>query len=323
MKTVHLHGQRDLRLTDVPRPRPGDGELLVEVRACGVCPGDIRAWLTGSHEHVPLPANTGHEAAGVVVEAGWPGGEQHVGARVFADGYGGFAEYKTISRWTMDHGGGPTILPHDLAWETAVFVEPLADCLFAVEAAARAAEGTWAVVVGCGQMGLQLVRLCVLDGLRVAACDPEPARRGLATRFGAVLTVPDAADLPTAVRDATGGRGADSGFLTSPTAAPLPQLADSLAEGGRCVLFSSYPTAQHTGVTAEAIHHRRLTLVGSRWIRDHGAPRFDLYTRAANLLATNLVDVAALDPLHVPPDELATAMQAVHERSALKAVVVF
>jgi threonine dehydrogenase-like Zn-dependent dehydrogenase len=274
-----------------------------------------------------LPANTGHEAAGVAVEAGWPGGDQYVGARVFADGYGGFAEYKTISRWTIEHGGGPTILPPDLAWNSAVFVEPLADCLFAVEVVARAAEGTWAVVVGCGQMGLQIVRLGVLAGLRVAACDPEPDRRKLATRFGAALTVPNAADLVTAVRDATGGRGADSGFLASPTVAPLPQLADSLAEGGRCVLFSSYPateTARETAsLTAQAIHRRRLTLVGSRWIRDHGAPRFDLYARAANLLTTGLVDVATLEPLHVPPEELTTAMQAVHERSALKAVVVF
>jgi L-iditol 2-dehydrogenase len=323
VKAVYLHGRRDLQLADVPRPQPGDGELLIEVRTCGVCPGDIRAWLTGSHEHLSLPANTGHEAAGVVVEAGWPGGEQYVRARVFADGYGGFAEYKTISRWTIEHGGGPTILPPGLAWETAVFVEPLADCLFAVEVAARATEGTWAVVVGCGQMGLQIVRLCVLAGLRVAACDPELERRRLATRFGAVLTVPNAVDLATAVRAATGSRGADSGFLTSPTATPLPQLADSLAEGGRCVLFSSYPATETAGLTAQAIHHRRLTLVGSRWIRGHGAPRFDLYARAANLLATGLVDVAALDPLHVPPEELTAAMQAVHERSAFKAVVVF
>lgn len=323
MKAVHLHGRGDLRLADMPRPQLGDGELLIEVRACGVCPGDIRAWLTGSHEHLSLPANTGHEAAGVVVEAGWPGGEQYVGARVFADGYGGFAEYKTISRWTIEHGGGPTILPPDLAWKTAVFVEPLADCLFAVEVAARAAEGTWAVVVGCGQMGLQIVRLCVLAGLRVAACDPQPDRRKLATRFGAALTVPNAADLATAVREATSGRGADSGFLASPTVAPLRQLADSLAEGGRCVLFSPSPAVETASLTAQAIHQRRLTLVGSRWIRDHGAPRFDLYARAANLLATGLVDVATLEPLHVPPEELTAAMLAVHERSALKAVVVF
>jgi succinate semialdehyde reductase (NADPH) len=172
-------------------------------------------------------------------------------------------------------------------------------------------------------MGLQIVRLCVLAGLRVAACDPEPDRRKLATRFGAALTVPNAADLATAVRDATGGRGADSGFLASPTVAPLPQLADSLAEGGRCVLFSSYPATESASLTAQAIHRRRLTLVGSRWIRNHGAPRFDLYARAANLLTTGLVDVATLEPLHVPPEELTTAMQAVHERSALKAVVVF
>jgi L-iditol 2-dehydrogenase len=323
MKAVLLHDRRELRVVDVPRPHPGDGELLIEVRACGVCPSDVRAWLTGAHEHVPLPGNTGHEAAGVVVEAGWSGGQRYLGERVFADGYGGFAAYKTISRWTLENGGGPTLLPPGLAWETAVFVEPLADCLFAVESAARAAEGTWAVVVGCGQMGLQIVRLCVLAGLRVAVCDPVPARRELALHFGASLAVSDAADLETAVRDATGGRGADSGFLACPTAAPLPQLADSLADGGRCVLFSAYPEAEAVGLTAQAIHHRRLALVGSRWIRDHGAPRFDLYARAANLLASGLVDVAALDPLLVPPEELTFAMQALHERSVLKAVVVF
>lgn len=322
MKAVLLHGRRDLRLADVPPPRPATGELLIEIRACGVCPGDIRAWLTGSHDHLPLPANTGHEAAGIVVGTGWPGGDEYLGARVFADGYGGFAEFKTISRWTMEHGG-LTILPPGLAWETAVFVEPLADCLFAVEVAARAAEGTWAVVVGCGQMGLQIVRLCVLCGLSVAACDPEPRRRELAARFGAVLTVPNAADLVAAVRDATGGRGADSGFLACPTAAPLPQLAEGLAEGGRCVFFSAFPAAETANLTAQAIHRRRLTLVGSRWIRDHGAPRFGLYARAANLLAAGLVDVTVLNPLHVPPEELTAAMRAVHERSALKAVVAF
>ena len=52
---------------------PDDWELLIEVRACGLCPGDVRAWLTGFHEYVLLPANTGYEAAGVVVEAGFLG----------------------------------------------------------------------------------------------------------------------------------------------------------------------------------------------------------------------------------------------------------
>ena len=171
-------------------------------------------------------------------------------------------------------------------------------------------------------MGLQIVRLCVLAGLRVAACDPKPGRRQLAIRFGATLTVPNADDLAAAVRDATDGRCADSGFpparlrllcRNSPTVSPRA--------GGA---FSSRRTRRETAsLTAQAIHHRRLTLVGSRWIRDHGAPRFDLYARAANLLATNLVDVAALEPLHVRLEELAAAMQAVHERSALKAVVLF
>ncbi|MEV4539001.1 zinc-binding dehydrogenase [Asanoa sp. NPDC049518] len=242
---------------------------------------------------------------------------------MFADGYGGFAEYKTISRWTLEHADGPTILPPGLAWETAVFVEPLADCMFAVENAARAVEGTWAVVVGCGQMGLQIVRLCVLAGLRVAACDPEPDRRELAARFGAVLTLTDAADLPAAVRDMTSNRGADSGFLACPDAAPLPHLADSLADGGRCVLFSAHPEVESVGLTAQTIHHRRLTLVGSRWIRDGGAPLFHLYARAANLLASGLVEVAALYPSHIPPERLGAAMQAMHERSVLKAVVMF
>jgi D-arabinose 1-dehydrogenase-like Zn-dependent alcohol dehydrogenase len=68
VKAVRLYDQGDLPLADVPGPRT-DWELPIEVRACGLCPGDVRAWLTGFHEHVLLPANTGHEAAGVVVEA--------------------------------------------------------------------------------------------------------------------------------------------------------------------------------------------------------------------------------------------------------------
>jgi L-iditol 2-dehydrogenase len=322
MKSALLYGPKDLRVADVPVPTPGEGALLVKVEACGVCPGDARAWALGIHPGRTLPANLGHEATGVVVEAGSATDRRYVGRRVFADGFGGYAEFKLIDRWTLERSDGPTTLPDELGFEAGVFVEPLADCLFAVEQCALIGEATVAVVVGCGQMGLQLVRLCVLAGVRVVACEPIPARGSLAQEFGAARVVSSSGnELADAVAAETGGRGADCSILAcADPAAAQPALA-VLREGGRCVFFSAYEERAALPLDLELIHRNRLQIVGSRWIATGKGPLFGLYERAAQLLARRLIAVDRLVDRRVSLDGLEGAFDSIRRRASLKVIV--
>jgi L-iditol 2-dehydrogenase len=323
MRSALLYGEKDIRTVDVAVPVAGEGELLVKVEACGICPGDVRAWSRGTHPAKKLPANLGHEATGIVVEAGSDDGRRHLGRRVFADGLGGYAEFKVIERWSLERSDGPTFLPDALGFEAGVFVEPLADCLHAVEQCAQIHEATSAVVIGCGQMGLQLVRLCVLAGARVLACDPLPHRRSLACTFGAELAVESCSDgeFADAVFAMTAGRGADCVFLTCADPSVTGPALACLGDAGRCVFFSGYENDFSSPVDLELVHRKRLQLIGSRWIGSSRKPLFHLYDRAAQLLAQRLIDVDSLIQTTVGLDQLNDAFRAVKDRAVLKAIV--
>lgn len=321
MRGALLYGPHDLRVLDLPVPEPAAGALLVRVEACGVCPGDARAWAQGAHAHQQLPVNLGHEATGVVVGAGSTADRRYLGRRVFADGLGGYAEFKVIDRWTLERSGGPTTLPDDLTLDAGVFVEPLADCLFAVEYCGRIDDAAVAVVVGCGQMGLQLVRLCALAGARVVACEPLPERRNLAEEFGADRVVGSSGEeLADAIAATSDRRGADCAFLACPDPTPLGSVLTSLREGGRCVLFSGYEDQASTPLDLGLIHRKRLHLSGSRWIGTHDHPHFKLYDRAAQLLVRGLVDVDRLIEARVGLDGLEDAFRSIRQHSTLKVI---
>jgi L-iditol 2-dehydrogenase len=318
MQAAVLDAPRRLRIADVPDPVPGRGDLVVKVEACGICPSDLRLWRTGHSDLLPLPAVIGHEAAGTIVEAG-PGADPAlVGRRVFADGYGGFAQYRLVTAAAMAAQGGPFLLPDGLPWDCAVFAEPLADCLFAVEHCADPGSATTALVAGCGQMGLQVGRLLVLRGLAVLATDPIPGRRELAAAFGSV-PVTDG-DVPEAAALVSGGRGLDIAIVACPDPAAVRTALAALGPGGVCVLFSAMP-AGSMPVDLDDIHRRRLRIVGSRWIVSRGTPRWELYRQAVRLIADRSVDVGPLVDSVVSFDGLLGSFDAMDGRRVLKSVL--
>jgi L-iditol 2-dehydrogenase len=176
MSAARLHGVRDLRVETLPVPEPSATELLVRVEACGVCPTDVRKFLIGTDESA-YPLNPGHEWVGRVVEVGGDVRDWQAGDRVYGDTYAGYAEYAVLdtrgSRWSH----GPLRLDDGMPTDRAVFVEPLADCIHAARHQARAGEGDHVVVVGAGQMGLQLVAVAHAAGSNVLAVDPLAPRR--------------------------------------------------------------------------------------------------------------------------------------------------
>lgn len=328
MRAAVLDAPGRLVIADVPEPEPAPGDLLVKVEACGICPSDIRLWRTGRSDLLTLPAVIGHEAVGTIVGTGSGADPALVGARVFVDGYGGFADYSVITAAALARQGGPFLLPGDVPWDEAVFAEPLADCLYAVESCAEPDTATSALVLGCGQMGLQIARLLVLRGLSVLASDPLAARREQAAAFGA-RAVPardtgardtGARDVAAAAAEISGGRGADIAVVACPDPGAVAEALGALAPGGVCVLFSSMPPGT-VPVDLGDIHKRRLRIVGSRWVIGRGAPRYELYRQALRLIADRSVDVRPLIDSRVPFGGLLGSFAAMSDRRVLKAVL--
>src|SRR5215813_3011542 len=188
MRAARLHGIKDLQLEELPIPRPGPGELLVRVEACGICPTDARKYATGVSDG-KYPFNPGHEWVGVVEATGPETGGWAPGDRVYGDTYGGFAELALVPARPRGWSCGATRIDPAVPAERAVFLEPLADCLHAVHDQARLAAGQRALVVAAGAMGLKIVAEAARIGASVIVVEPIEIRRRFARDFGAAEAI--------------------------------------------------------------------------------------------------------------------------------------
>src|SRR6478736_5558167 len=159
MRAARLHGIGDLRIESLDVPRPGARELVVRVEACGICPTDVRKYTIGSRDGYPL--NPGHEWVGTVAEVGRDAPGWGIGQRVCGDTYAGYA---LLSIEPGAWSNGALAIPEDLDVVQATFVEPLADCVHAVQDQAQVVHGSRVCVVGAGQMGLQMVAVAAAAG---------------------------------------------------------------------------------------------------------------------------------------------------------------
>jgi len=312
MRAARLHGVRDLRIDTVPVPAPGPGELLVRVEACGICPTDVRKYLRG----VPggeYPFNPGHEWVGRIEATGdgTPGWEP--GRRIYGDTYAGYAEFATIAVEPGSGSHGALAIDDDIPLERAVFIEPLADCLHALHDQARVAAGERVLVVGAGQMGLQLVLIASLAGAHVVAVDPLAERRKAALAFGAENAV-----------DAKGWTdgAADVVVLTVGDAALVAPALAAAAPGGRVILFAGFAEPAEALVDLNRIHYEEIALVGSEWIGTPPNERPEHYRQAHDLLASGAAPLERLVSVRCGFDGIEAAYEAQRTRTGLKAVLV-
>jgi len=261
MKVSMWHNNRDIRLTEVPTPSAGPGELLVKVLACGICGSDSVEWY-----RLPrAPLVQGHEVGVEVVEAGEgvtafePGDRLFVAPKVpcmeceyCRQGHhpqctsvkdrlpGGFAEYMVVPPELV--AKGTYRLPDHVTDEQATFIEPLA-CAVRAQRLAAAQEGQHMLILGAGMSGLLHVKLAKLRGCLVTVTDVNPWRLELASRLGADHAIDATSDVPAEVIEATGGK-ADAVMVTTSALPALEQAWASVDMGGVVVLFT-VPAPEH------------------------------------------------------------------------------
>jgi threonine dehydrogenase-like Zn-dependent dehydrogenase len=217
-------------IDEVPIPQPGPGEVLVQVKATGLCGSDVDGYL-GHHPMMKWPLILGHECSGVVAELG-PGVEGwQVGDAVAVEPFftcktcpaclrgkynlcidlkitghqvpGSLAEYTIAEACFLHHK------PDNISFVEAAIAEPTSGSLHAVERCGIRL-GDFVVIIGCGTMGVLAMQHALNKGAEVFISEPSGFKRAVAEELGVHHTVdPAKQDLRERVRALTGSIGAD------------------------------------------------------------------------------------------------------------------
>ncbi len=286
-----LYGPLDLRLEEIPIPRVGPRDVLVQVAATLTCGTDVKKYKRGYPLQTP-PYMIGHETAGRVVAVGKEVNESfrerrfEEGMRVVTTNLapcnechyckigwqnvcdhqvfisGAFAEYVLIPEQVARQN--LFLIPDNLTYEHAALIEPLACVIHGIEES-HIRQGDTVVVNGAGPMGLFFVRLAKLQGARVIVTDLSVDRLGVARHFGAdeVVIANQVEDQVEAVRQLTdGGRGADVAIEV----VGLPELWEKTIKmarkGGLVNLFGGCAANTSIAIDTKLLHYSALTIKG-------------------------------------------------------------
>ncbi len=268
MKAAVISAKGGVELKDLPTPKIESGELLVHMRACGVCGTDLEK-IHGEHITPPI---LGHEVSGQVEEAGEEVQGFREGDRVLVhhhiscgscfyckneletlcEAYPksnldpcGFAEYFRIPA-TLVNGGTVYRLPESMSYEEGSQVEPTACCIRALKKAGVKA-GRSVAVFGVGPVGLTHVQLTKAYGAApIFAIDILESRREMATKIGADSTLDPTRDsVPETISSRTHGLGVDYAIVATGNLKALEQAFGSVRKGGLVVLFGAPPRGAH------------------------------------------------------------------------------
>lgn len=286
MTAAILHGSEDLRIEQVDIPTILPDEVLVRVRVALTDGTDLKVWKQGYHARmIRPPAVFGHELVGEIVLAGpevadrWRPGVRvlpansapcrgcyyclHDQENLCEDllfNNGAYAEYMRIPGRIVREN--MLQIPDKVSDLDAALAEPLACVLRGVyEVGVR--SGDTAVVIGCGPIGLNFIRVLCARGVRVIALAKRVSQLESAKRMGAwaALNVSDLPDAVHAVRELTGaGRGADCVIEAAGTTTTWQWALEMVRRGGTLNLFSGLPPGSRIEIEPAAIHYSEVTI---------------------------------------------------------------
>lgn len=310
MKSAVFYGRHDLRIEERDIPRPGPAEVLIQVRACGVCGTDIHIYEgdKGAADVEP-PTILGHEFSGIVAETGCEVRHFHKGDRVCIDpnhycgcctpcrdgqvhfcedmtGYGttvdgGFAEYCVVKESQV------YALGKDTTFEQGAMAEPVSCCLHGMDLC-QITPGEQVVVIGGGMIGLLMLQLARLSGAsKTALLEPAAKKREMGHRLGADICIDP---LHEDVKKALSGAGM-TWIHTVIECVGLPatmeQAVDLAGKKGKVMLFGLTKPDAQISLRPFELFQKELTIMGS-FINPC------TQRRALQLIDTGLIDVQSM-----------------------------
>lgn len=288
MKALVLKDYRRFAVEDFAVPVLQSDEVLVRVRACGICGSDVHGMDGSSGRRIP-PIIMGHEAAGEIAQVGngvtgWKAGDRVTfdstvycgdcwycrrgkinlceNRRVLGVScgdyrrHGAFAEYVAVPQRILYR------LPDNLSFEQAAMVEAVSVAMHAVKRTPLSDVAS-VVVVGTGMIGLLVVQVLRVAGCKqIVAIDLEEGKLQLAKKLGATHTLKaDEPDLVEKIRALTEGRGADAAFEVVGLAPTVKTAIESVRKGGSVTLVGNLKP--QVDLPLQAVVTRELTLFGT------------------------------------------------------------
>jgi len=261
---------RPLEAQEVPVPQVGPGEVLVRIRAAGICHSDVH-YRDGTSPVGPLPQTLGHEIAGVVEEVGpgvagvrpgdrvcihylltcgecafCAGGREQFCVRGRMIGKhcdGGYAEYIAVP------ARNAVPLPDEISFEQGAVAMCSSATAFHALRKARLQAGERVAVFGIGGLGASAVQLARAFGaLEVYAVDIRLEKLALAERLGAVPVDASAGDPVGEIKRLTGGRGVDVALELIGLRETVRQAVQAVGVQGRAVMVGIAPVPLEVNV---------------------------------------------------------------------------
>ena len=285
MKEVVITGPKQYEIREVPVPKPGDGEVLIQMKAAGVCGSDVHQFL-GENPNAVFPRVPGHENAGVIVAVGKDVKNIKVGDHVVVDLVvacgecpqckkgrrnvcrtvkargsaidGGWREYFAVPEHEV------YLLPQDMPFKDAALIEPFA---IGGHCTTRAGiqGGESVLVLGSGTIGAVILQTLKLKGCRVICADINDASLARAKEYGADAIVNTKTEnLKDAVQKFTDGAGVDVIFDSACYPGSLTAVLEmGIPANGATIVPMGFCTAQE-GITQAMINTRELSIIGTR-----------------------------------------------------------
>jgi (R,R)-butanediol dehydrogenase / meso-butanediol dehydrogenase / diacetyl reductase len=324
MKAAVWHKRGDIRIEELPDPKPGIGQVKVRVKACGICGSDLHEFERGPLL-IPLGSDgqgqsvvLGHEFSAEIVELGHAARRFEIGDRItmnplifcgecdyckqkmhhlcftvrskgFSEN-GGFAEFALLDENSLHK------LPQSISDDMGALVEPLAVAIHAVKRS-RIRIGDSTAVIGAGPIGLLVMQVCIAAGAkRVFVVETMEARREIARQLGAN----DVFD-PSALSPAKGIKGATAGLGAS--------IAFDCA-GSQSSFDTSVKVTRSRGlICVVGVAQKPITAPFSRLLAQEKEISFsnayeDEFSMAIALLADRRVDVESLISARIPLQDI-------------------
>jgi len=341
MKGLLLKKYMELEVTDLPKPEIGPNDVLVRVKACGICGSDVHGLDGSTGRRIP-PLVMGHEAAGEIAEVGksvknWKEGDRVTFDSTVSCGYchfcrrgeinlcdnrevlgvscgdyrrnGAFAEYVSVPQNIL-YG-----LPAGLAYEHAAMIEAVSIAVHAVNLTPRSLGDT-AVVIGSGMIGQLTIQAAKVAGFgRVFAVDVDDLKLEMARKVGADEAFNSkTCDVPAEIAARTGGAGADAALEAVGATDPIKTAIASVRKGGSVTLIGNI--APKIELPLQSVVTRQIRLQGS-------CASSGEYPACIELLSSGKIKVDTMISARTPLENAASWFDRLykHEPNLMKVIV--
>jgi L-iditol 2-dehydrogenase len=320
MKALVLEEYNKLVYRDWPKPKIKKDEVLIQVKACGICGSDVHGMDGSTGRRIP-PLIMGHEASGIIEEVGSESKNWHIGDRVTFDStiyplddwytlkglynlsenrmvlgvspkeykrHGAFAEYVAVPQHIIYK------IPDKVTFNQATMVEPAAVAAHAVSLTPISLNDT-AVVVGVGMIGLFIIQVLRASGCgKIIAIDLESEKLNLAKQLGTNVGLNANEDVYSKVQQLTENRGADIIFEVVGIAHTINTAISTVRKGGTVTLVGNL--SPKVELPLQSVVTRQIRLQGSCAIAGE-------YPTVLEMIVSGKINVDILTSAAVPLSE--------------------